>query len=281
MLTKLYASCLGALVLLLLLGATTFKMSVNDREKDNLRGPVKTVTEKEYRPVLVNGKIEKGNLLFTNISSYTVDGRLIKKSFQSQDGELIQLDTFIYNNQKQLIRSDHTSSLKQHKWITYRYVEDSLLVRSTHEYANGRKMDKIQLFNAEGYLVAFYEVHPWKPDAESNKEYYRYDSHGRKTETHIDYFDKGTIKIFYEYDANGNLTDEREFFSDSAPGRFRKSEYNEHNHVVKHVVTQDGNILTTEITSYGTYDAKGNYLQYSMFVDGMPYTIRDRVISYY
>lgn len=72
MLTKLYASCLGALVLLLLLGATTFKMSVNDREKDNLRGPVKTVTEKEYRPVLVNGKIEKAtcySLIFLVILS--------------------------------------------------------------------------------------------------------------------------------------------------------------------------------------------------------------------
>ena len=158
----------------------------NDLTEENLKGKVKSIKETPYEAVEKFGQIEKGDMLntyFTIFTIYNKKGNTIEENDYNSDGSLFSKFTYKYDEKGNIIEKNDYDS------------DGSLNYKTTYKYDEKGNMIEANFYNSDGSL--------------SFKLTYKYDEKGNMIEATYYNSDgrldsKTTYK--YEYDKNNNWT---------------------------------------------------------------------------
>ena len=196
-----------------------------DRDKEKLKGLVKSATEKKRFNRIENGKLIETKPLINSISTYDLDGNKIEDQFNSVEGEFIV--KFIYTfDENRLAKSqrqlqeieallDESSKVfgiavkeNSSKKLIFNLQESTDWKLKTRGFSQTRKTDEqgdTQTFDGNGNMTAWF--------IKGTKQLYEYDSEGRVKEK--TQWKDGEIQIRTRYrykdDNHGNWIEQYEF----------------------------------------------------------------------
>ena len=158
----------------------------NDLTEENLKGKVKSIKETPYEAVEKFGQIEKGDMLntyFTIFTIYNKKGNTIEENDYNSDGSLFSKFTYKYDEKGNIIeKNDYDSDGRLDYKTTYKYDEKGNMIEATY-------------YNSDGRL--------------SSKTTYKYDEKGNTIEEN-DYNSDSSLNskttYKYKYDKNNNWT---------------------------------------------------------------------------
>ncbi len=206
----------------------------------NLKGGVKTITERSYKTVEKAGEVQKeGSVVSAIVIDFNGTGNMIVKKWLNADGSLDRKDTCRYDNGGYLIEMDRLDSWENlEKKVTFKYDENkkmtekssynpdgSLDERSVYRYTKNRNMMDELFYNKNGDRD---EGNNFQYDSLGNltqevrtrgiylKNNYGYDDYGNAIQKiqHSTGSDFREYTYKYEYDQHFNWTKKDEFVNE-------------------------------------------------------------------
>jgi hypothetical protein len=237
---------------------TSTEKAKNDLQNKNLRGTVKSITEKTFLERNTQSKkSETQKLLTTTISSFDRDGNVTEEKYCEPQNTLVEKVVFRHNNQNHIIDESHYNSNGTCKnRFTYRYNKQGNPIEKDCVYpANCKNTPKfIFRYDHKGYLVedGFYP----RDSQYGIKSVYLHDATGFLTERDIyDQTNHLWGKYIYQYDSKGNMSK---------------------------AFNYKGNKILNEKFTYGyLYDPKGNWTNQVLSINGTKESTTNRTIEYY
>lgn len=228
-----------------------------------LKGQVKTLVIRSYKPSLENGKVVKGAANF-NISPYTGATKSCDITFK-KDGSIAEC---LY---------------------VYKYRDMSMTKKETFEYKNGLCVhstghDPYVNWNydytyEDGRIKTFGGVE----EVCMGGGTYSYPS---KDTIRISYGDHLFSTEMYEVIHNGRVVEHHEVQAPNEPTepyiRHYTFTYNEQGDIIKEILVKTGEIKGKEVRTFEyTYDKQGNWLTCVMHKDGKAKSVVERDIKYF
>lgn len=179
-----------------------------DRDKEKLKGLIKSVTEKKRYSRIENGKLIETEPLTNSIKTYDLDGNKIEEQFYSVEGEFII--KFIYTfDENRLVKSQKqvygSGTAKESLLNLEQSINYKLNTRGFSQTVNTNEQGDMQVFDGNGNLTTWF--------VRGTKQTYEYDSEGRRKEKTQWRDGKLEIKTRYRYkdDKYGNWIEQYEY----------------------------------------------------------------------
>lgn len=228
-----------------------------NREKDNLKGNVKSVKSTSFRIEKQNGKNQKVGQLsgFNTLEVFDNQGYKLHGIRLSNEGKSQESWAYTYDSKKNLLEVTIYDPNKQiREVLKYSYNPQTLTGEVMGYDANGKF---------------------------SGKQVATYDKKGNKiSEISLDEKENFLLKMESTYDAKSNLLEKS--FEDKESKKVRlKYVYDKHNNVVEENYYGEGNQLYGQkIFSY-KYDSKGNWIERTEQIYGVENVLTQREIIYF
>ena len=259
------------------------ELSITGYQKMHLKGRIKKIEERFYSADQKNGTITKtplhvGSILYQdNIVYFNEEGMLIKRELLNGK-DIRHKSQFKYDPQKKLIKQidimPWDKSLVYEQELTYG-LQDRL-IRRINTYSN--MSQSVHLFTYDTLHHRIIERN-FTEGILISKKAHIYNEQDNLVEQ-ITYVPPDTDTVLYElhyqYDSNGNV----------------KEEINELSRIVctfdepgMPIKCEEYNLANNQLTGIETYsyilDSAGNWTEKTIFVDGKPFIIAVRTITYF
>lgn len=264
----------------------------NDWKKDNLKGKVKSYTEKTYKLAQQNGS-EIGKELGHFYKKFDVYGNLIEWGEYNDKNILIEKETYQYNENNDKILEERIKDTFYDK-ITYKYDKNNNIIEESRFRKNGTLYEQtIYKYNEKGYRIleekysdgnlsfitqisldgkgnqierSNFTLSPSGYQF-ANKETYRYNNNGNKVEYNwynSEHSSRSRQTKTYNYDKNGNEI-EYSLYEYGTLKVTNTSLYNDKGYLIEWTHNNsDGNLK--KITK--KYDDKGNEIEENFYSEG-------------
>jgi hypothetical protein len=285
---------LTTLLLLIIISSSiliTFGCSNNkeeeetDLKKENLNGPVSSVSFRQYSVVDKFGELIKGkSKIMKNgwesiITDYKRDGKIvfIKNSIF---GMMVN-EWFFYDKNNHLIRIDYMNSDSvKSRSRNYIYNKENVLIEINDFYVESLKtvLVKKLSYNKLGQRVK--EIN-FSNGNITDKTTFEFDEYGN--EIKLQYFDSLGAKSGYtinDYSIDGCLQSFIVISKENDTLGVYKYTYDDFNNLSKVIIELPSLKKGTEISFKYQYDKENNWVEKIMYQDGKAISINERVITY-
>lgn len=286
-LRKVSRLAVAAMALVCAVATSSCNKQSNDLENDNLKGKVKTLTERNYMAIQEFDSVSKGDPYILDRDGWDTRRCYNEKGYMT---EFVQLaiggdDTItitsmvydtIYPTQRALeITADEKGEPMRFKAITYNTAGKPDTVTITDAY--GRMKQRVITKYARGMQEQYYydsegrlglkeltvmdddypmQVESYDKEGALQRKCYNFWKKGLRDSTlFIDNEGNIMVQVGFEYDKNGNITKQ-------------------------YGVDENGDALKVETYEY-KYDEKGNWVSRIYRVDNKPFSVVERTIEYY
>lgn len=267
---------IGLIIISFILFAFTGeKGKKNDPTDLNLKGKVKSLTEINYKAVVMTGEIQTGDIIDKTIYSFNDKGNKIEENIYRADGSLDASGSGKYN---------------------YKYDDKGNMIE-------------------ENYYRSYYDKssNGWISSPNYEKNIYKYDNKGNMIEENLYDEPKGSLfaKYICKYDDKGNNIEDDYYMyinGDSLKSIFHIFKYDDKENIIEHNEYQaDGSLYYKFIYNYDNignkieekcyiytispsldynyyykyvYDKTGNWIKKTTFENDIPEKITEREIKY-
>ena len=274
------------LVAYILLPYINYAQTKSTLATDQIKGKVKTLTQKVYVGVLKGSNIEKGSMLNTEIYIYNEKGNVTEMNYCNADSSVKTKSTYKYNVQGKVIeyieymQYNHEGEIKNKTISTYdakgNKTEDIISnAKGTSSYIN------TYIYDAKGNMIEDIETN--KDNKVDHTTKYKYDAKGNQVEK-ARYNEAGIItwKYTYQYDDKGNMIEKAGYGADGKLNIRTTYKYDDNNNQIEMVnFNATGAVEVKENDRYEDVDTTGNWLKKTVFENDKPTKITDRVFVYY
>lgn len=228
--------------ILFMIGCNTNKSKIEtDLEKQGFKGKVKSIKSTTYKAMEKFGEIQKGEEVDKLLSIFNEMGNFTERIY-SKNGKIDSKQTYIYNNQKNIIDKKE-------------YDSDGILkLQTTYDY--DEKGNKIE----ENTFGRF----------ETQKTTYKYDDKGREVESLITFSFQGIdgsveLRITKEYDQKGNVIEEKNYNNRNQLSNRNIFTYDERGNRIKEIFI-DLNTNESEEKNIYTYDKNNKKIEIQKYI---------------
>lgn len=228
--------------ILFMIGCNTNKSKIEtDLEKQGFKGKVKSIKSTTYKAMEKFGEIQKGEEVDKLLSIFNEMGNFNERIY-SKNGKIDSKQTYIYNNQRNIIDKKEYDS------------DGNLKLQTTYDY--DEKGNKIE----ENTFGRF----------ETKKTTYKYDDKGREVESLITFSFQGIdgsveLRITKEYDQKGNVIEEKNYNNRNQLSNRNIFTYDERGNRIKEIFI-DLNTNESEEKNIYTYDKNNKKIEIQKYI---------------
>lgn len=229
----------------------------NDLQKQNIQGEVSSIRMIPYKPIEINGKIQKGEIAQERENSlvkYNSYGNLTEKIFYQKNNDLARKYTYIYNEKQ------------QRTLVDYYKVENNLNFQYKYKYDEQGNRIEITEYTKKGLLYS--------------QEKRKFDEKGNLLEQNI-YNDRGLLlkRIVFLYNKDNNCINEQRFDENNKLTAKYDYTYDKNNNLIEQKYYNSTQLVHTRTYVY-TFDNENNWISQIEYQNNKPNYIIERKITY-
>lgn len=253
----------------------------NDLTDLKLKGKVKSLTETEFKKILVDksGEIQKAPIIINKYIYFFNDtGNIFEEDYYGLNDDFKYKDIYKYDDKGNLIERNR-NNLTSYK-NSYVYDEKDNIIEDSGYNSNSNSYEKTTFeYDNKGNIIVKtrFDIN----DSLISRDTCKYDTKGNKIESRF-YTKSTALKLSYKYDNNGNRIEE--YWCWLANSSFMKkiiSKYNDKGNVIEAYSYKADGSIDNKFTYNYDYDEAGNWIKKTPFENGTAKNSIERKIVYY